>query len=197
MEDVRLQMEHCLLQISCKAAAVNLLEKSHCLKKLCQRDLPFVFLGKRACGGRHCSILHSLMSCKEAFIKEDSAFSQSRTRKETWQYSMCCVALAFCIVFCMREKEQRHHSPEADLGCDGFYSLVIVMANYRLLDWHRSGLLVVENICSRLRIGIQLSCRLKMKQCFTIDTNPHSYTECREWTLMELKILMGIMCMSP
>lgn len=103
--DVRLQMEDCLQQISYKAAAVNLLEKSHCLKKPVLRGPAICFLRedvKRGYRRRYCSILHSLMLCKESLIKKGSALSQSKRRNETWLYSKCCNTLAFCIVFCMR-----------------------------------------------------------------------------------------------
>lgn len=60
---------------------------------------------KQVCGERYGFILHLLILCKQALIKEDPAFSEVKTRKETWQYEMHCVTLAFGIVFCMREKE--------------------------------------------------------------------------------------------
>lgn len=37
-------MEDCLLQISCKAAAVNLLEKSHCQKTTILKEPDICFL---------------------------------------------------------------------------------------------------------------------------------------------------------
>lgn len=74
-------MEDCLQQISYKGAAVNLLEKSHCLKKTMLMGPAICFLredGKRGCRRRYCSFLHSLILCEESLIKEGSALSQRR-----------------------------------------------------------------------------------------------------------------------